>query len=346
MCVTQVRFSLPFAAATPRLASCQLLFMFAMALAITPLLVGCVMTPTGSNAAVPAAAQLEVTPSSVSFSSATVGVPASQSVKLENTGTRALTVTGVVASGTGLSIGGFSGSTLLNPGTSSSITVQFTPKASGAFTGSVSVMTNTAAVSASLPVTGEVASAKLALSVGPPSVSFGTVAAGKAMSQNVTLTNTGNTDVTVSKVSISGAGFTVSGWTSAVKLSSSQSITVAVQFDATAAGNYSGALTVASTATASSVSVPLSGAVTTAPATAHSVALAWDASSSVVSGYNVYRSTASTGPFAKLNGSLVDELSYTDDSVTSGATYYYVTTAVDSAGVESGFSNTARAVVP
>jgi fibronectin type 3 domain-containing protein len=37
---------------------------------------------------------------------------------------------------------------------------------------------------------------------------------------------------------------------------------------------------------------------------------------------------------------------YADNSVTSGQTYYYATTAVDSSGAESGYSNIAQAVVP
>jgi fibronectin type 3 domain-containing protein len=37
---------------------------------------------------------------------------------------------------------------------------------------------------------------------------------------------------------------------------------------------------------------------------------------------------------------------YTDGTVVSGQMYYYVTTAVDSSGAESGYSNLAQAVIP
>jgi fibronectin type 3 domain-containing protein len=47
-----------------------------------------------------------------------------------------------------------------------------------------------------------------------------------------------------------------------------------------------------------------------------------------------------------LNGSLVNGLTYTDDAVDAGNTYYYVTTAVDSEGKESVYSNWAKAVLP
>jgi fibronectin type 3 domain-containing protein len=78
----------------------------------------------------------------------------------------------------------------------------------------------------------------------------------------------------------------------------------------------------------------------------HTVALTWNASTSTVSGYNVYRSTVSGTGFARINPSPVAVLSYTDASVLNGTTYYYVTTAVDAAGIESIFSNEATAVIP
>jgi len=78
----------------------------------------------------------------------------------------------------------------------------------------------------------------------------------------------------------------------------------------------------------------------------HSVALTWNASTSTVSGYNVYRSTVSGGPYTKLNSSLVATLNYTDSTVLSGTTYYYVTTAVDSVGNESAYSNEVSAPIP
>ena len=35
-----------------------------------------------------------------------------------------------------------------------------------------------------------------------------------------------------------------------------------------------------------------------------------------------------------------------NNSVQAGQTYYYVTTAIDSSGAESGYSSTVQAVVP
>ncbi len=76
------------------------------------------------------------------------------------------------------------------------------------------------------------------------------------------------------------------------------------------------------------------------------VALSWTASSSPgIAGYNAYRSINSNGPYIKLNGNLISTTSYNDQGVHSGNTYYYVTTAVDSQGTESAYSNQAVATV-
>jgi hypothetical protein len=79
----------------------------------------------------------------------------------------------------------------------------------------------------------------------------------------------------------------------------------------------------------------------------HSVALSWKASTSAAKGYNLYRTTSSSGlGFAKLNSTLITALSFSDSTVVSGTTYYYVATAVDSSGDESGNSNQVIADIP
>ena len=77
------------------------------------------------------------------------------------------------------------------------------------------------------------------------------------------------------------------------------------------------------------------------------VALSWTASSSPgIAGYNAYRSTISGGPYTQLNSGLISTTSYTDQTLQSAHKYYYVTTAVNSQGVEGSYSNEASATVP
>lgn len=79
----------------------------------------------------------------------------------------------------------------------------------------------------------------------------------------------------------------------------------------------------------------------------HSVTLTWVAStSSGVVGYNVYRAATDGGPYTKINGSIVEPLTYVDTSVSGGQTYYYVVTAVDGSANESAYSMQVSATIP
>jgi hypothetical protein len=80
--------------------------------------------------------------------------------------------------------------------------------------------------------------------------------------------------------------------------------------------------------------------------TTHTVKLKWRASSSQVTGYNVYRSTTPAGNYVLINSSPVPGTTFTDNTVEGGLTYYYVTRAVDALGRESVNSNEASAAIP
>lgn len=99
------------------------------------------------------------------------------------------------------------------------------------------------------------------------------------------------------------------------------------------------------------MSTPLGTGVVSAlpppPPPTPTVVLTWVASiSPAVVGYNVYRATTSGGPYSRLTPSLVGTTTYTDTSVQSGHTYYYVATAVDGSQRESSYSNQASATIP
>ena len=75
------------------------------------------------------------------------------------------------------------------------------------------------------------------------------------------------------------------------------------------------------------------------------VSLDWlDNGESDLAGYDVYRSTTHGSRYSKINGSLLSNSNYTDNSVTNGTTYYYVVTAVDANDNESQYSNEASAM--
>jgi hypothetical protein len=89
-----------------------------------------------------------------------------------------------------------------------------------------------------------------------------------------------------------------------------------------------------------------SGVSAAAEQAKHSVTLTWAASTSPVTGYNVYRAVVKGREYVKINSQLVKQTSYKDESVESGKTYYYVTRAVDAKGKESVDSAEVAATVP
>lgn len=73
------------------------------------------------------------------------------------------------------------------------------------------------------------------------------------------------------------------------------------------------------------------------------VELAWEVVPDAA-GYHVYRSPVSGGGYERLTDGALSGTGYTDDTVQNGRLYYYVVTAVDAAGNESGRSNEVEAL--
>lgn len=182
------------------------------------------------------------------------------------------------------------------------------------------------------------------LSPSSQSVSFGDVMVGTATSQLVSLTNTGSEKLKIASVKISGQGYTVTGGSN-VTLTPNQSVTIYVNFGPSTSGYAGGTLAITSDASNPVMQLGITGNGVTTQQSGHGVTLSWTPSSSAVSGYFVYRSSVSGGPYTKLNAAADAQPSFMDSGLASG-TYYYVVTSVDASGVESGFSNEVQVVVP
>jgi hypothetical protein len=183
------------------------------------------------------------------------------------------------------------------------------------------------------------------LAVSPATLNFGNVALGSNSSLSGTLT-AATADVTISSADWSGSGYAVTGITFPVTVPAGKSAAYIVTFTPAAAGSATGGVTFLSNASDSSLKQPFTGDGTQDGSGGHSVALNWNPSSSSVIGYNVYRGTTNGGPYSKINPSLETATAFTDTSVASGTTYYYVATSVDSNNVESAYSNQAVAQIP
>ena len=283
-------------------------------------------------------AQLSANPTSVAFGNVTTGNTNTTPVTLTNGGTAAVTITSATVTGTGFSIQGLTTPVTINAGSNTSFSVAFDPASAGAVSGSISLVSNAPNSPLSIGLSGTGVAPTYVLTANPTSVTFANIQVGSNSSQNVTLTNTGNSNVTISAITPSGP-FSASGVTPNTTLTPNQSVTMSVTFTPTSAGSATGSISVASNATGSPTVVSLSG-------TSYFVALSWTASSSsdVVS-YNVYRGTTQ-GSYSKINPSPVTSTGYSDTTVAANVTYYYVVTAVDSNGVESTDSSPASANIP
>jgi Abnormal spindle-like microcephaly-assoc'd, ASPM-SPD-2-Hydin len=168
-------------------------------------------------------------------------------------------------------------------------------------------------------------------------LSMGNVALGDSKTVPLSFTNSTNSAVTVQNVTVAGAGFSAMGVSNGTIVNPGQTATLNVTFTPARTGNASGNIVVTSNAPVSSVTITLQGVGV--PAGNHLAILSWNASTSPVVGYFVYRSMSSGGPYTRLNASADTNTGYTDSSVVGGQSYYYVVTAVDSNGVEGSFSN-------
>jgi hypothetical protein len=289
-------------------------------------------------------AGISLTPSSANFGNVTIGATNSQPIQISNTGNGVLTITQANVAGTGFSVAGLTLPLSINPGLTSTFNAQYQPAATGSASGSISIISNAAVSPSVVTLTGTGVAATQTLSLSTTSLSFGNVNTGTNSTQTVSVTNTGNANVQISQIAVAGTGYSLSGASTPITLTPSQKLTFSVIFNPTVAGSDSGTVTITSNATGSPATITLSGTGVTP--VSHTVSLSWTASTSVVSGYNVYRSTTSGTGYSKVNGNLVAAVNYTDSSVANGTTYYYVTTAVDSSGNESSNSNEAAAVIP
>ena len=281
-------------------------------------------------------------PASMNAGSVAVGSSQTQALTISNSGGSSLTISGATVSGSGFSASGLAFPYTLPAGGSASLSVTFAPSASGTSNATLSLASNASDPSVGVSLTGSGTSLSGTLGVTPGSISFGSVTVGTTQTQSGSLTASGG-GVTLSSASSTNSAFTVGGITLPVTLAAGQSVPFTVTFSPTTTGAATANLSFfTSTSTSALESVTGTGATVQ-----HTVDLSWNASTSTsISGYNVYRASVSGGPYSRMNPSLIPSMNYSDGSVQSGQTYYYVTTAVDSSGVESSYSSEAQAVIP
>ena len=232
------------------------------------------VTVSGTGVAAPAP-KIAVAPTTLPFGNVTVGSSGSQAFTISNTGNATLTGTLALAGGTSTEFT-FSTASFSIPsgGAAVTVTVNYTPTAIGADTGSIVVSSNDTTnptVSVTVNGTGVTAPAPT-IALVPSTLSFGTVSVGGSASLTTQVQNNGNAVLNVSAITL-GAG--TSGeftWSPAAPLTvaAGGSATVTVTYTPTNAGTDSGTIAFTSNAATSptSLSVTGTGQAAAAPAIA------------------------------------------------------------------------------
>jgi hypothetical protein len=278
-------------------------------------------------------------PSSLSFGAQTVGSTSTLPVILTNTRKWPVSITGLQTSGAMFSITGPALPLSLPAGQSVTFSVSFAPQSAATDGGFIFVQ----GPGLTVPLTGTGAAVVVGqLTIAPSALNFGNVTVGNTSDQTLNLSASGAA-VTISSSASSSGQFSLAGTSFPMTIPAGQSVSLEVAFTPQNSGAASGSLAFTSNAG----NAPPAEAVTgTGVTPVYTVGLSWSPSTSDVTGYNVYRGAASTGPFSKINPSLNSTTAYTDGTVAANQTYYYVTTAVNSSNEESAPSTPAQAIIP
>ena len=306
----------------------------------------------------PPRAQLVATTPSVEFGNQIVGVQTVSPLlaQITNTSTQfAYTVTSVSSS---LNQFGYfvSGSFTIAPGGALNVWVWFTPSSAQIYSGALTFTTShghtiqVALAGNGIPYLQSLAQLGLGqgvLSAESSTIDFGLVSVGGSASKVISITNSGAANVTFSNVGVSGPGVDVFGFSNGQVIVPGQTVAAFLTFTPAVSGGVAGNVTISSDASNPQVVISVSGSGAGQQTSGHPVSLTWNPSvSDVVIGYNVYRSLVSGGFYSLLISGPNPSTNYTDMSVQSGQTYYYVVTAVDSSSAESDYSSEVSASVP
>ena len=193
----------------------------------------------------------------LSFGSVLVGSATSQTLALKNTGTGNVTISQVVATGTGFSVTGFAGGTIVAPGQSLALNVNFAPASTGSVLGGISVASTGTNSPATVSLSGT--GVQPLLSIVPSSVNFGDVTVGVTNSQTMTIKNPGTANLTITQANLAGTSFTMSGLTLPLSIAPGGSAVFNISFGPASASTFPGTLTLVSNAPTSPTNVAIAG---------------------------------------------------------------------------------------
>jgi hypothetical protein len=222
-------------------------------------------------------------PTSLTFGTLTVGqISSALTLTISSIGGQALSLNTTTITGTNASDFSITGDschapTVLQPGTTCSVLISFTPSAAGARSASLTISDNAAPPTQSVSLSGTGLAPAPAVTLVPGSLNFGTVTQGTSASLNISVTNSGNAVLHISSLAVGGANakdYSSSSPTCTSPIAVNSSCSIVVTFTPAAPGLRSANLTIADDAPDSPQTVALSGtggtaapAITFSPAT-------------------------------------------------------------------------------
>ena len=249
---------------------------------------GSPVTATLTGRGVTGAQALEVGPASITFPPQveTTQSPISPIVLVTNTGTSPVTISSIVLGGTNAGDFAISNGCPISPSTLSQgplnntcqVYVNFTPTAAGARSATLTITHSAPGSPKVITVTGTGVAQTKTLAVTPTTLVFGPQVTGTTSAQqNITVTNTGNFNVTFTNVTISTNYAHSNGCTG--QLSPGGQCNIGVTFTPTSAVTKTGTVTITSNASGAAPKVSLSGTgiATTADIQLSQTAVAFDA---------------------------------------------------------------------
>lgn len=312
------------------------------------------------NGAAPSPTEvLSLSTQPTAFGSQTVGTTTTLTVTVTNVGSSTITLSG-------FSIGGVNLADFANPSstcgatlaasTSCTASVTFHPSLLISESAFLTLTSSAVGSPQSVTLTGTGTPTTIgSVSIDAATQPFGTIVQSTPSSPiSSVVTNTGTPTYTITSIVKAGsnsADFDITGSSCATSTpyTTGQSCSITSVFTPATTGAEGATVTLTDNSASSPNVITLSGSGIASGG--HYMSLSWTASGSLsITGYNVYRASVSGGPYTLLTGTPVSATSYTDNTVTSGSTYYYVITGIGTnppySTIESAYSSEVSGTIP
>jgi hypothetical protein len=198
-------------------------------------------------------------PGTVDFGQVPVGSSKNATISFTNTGTANETVTATNSASAPFTVTGLpAGGTVVAPGQAVAVNVTYAPTATGNNSDTITVTGPDGAGTATLKGSGVTGSAQLTIS--PASLDFGTVPVGQSVTRTLTVSNSGNLDVTVTKAAPPNLPFVVNTpLPEGQVLGPDDTVQVQVTFSPSAAGTFTNQYVISSNDGHGAHNVPVTG---------------------------------------------------------------------------------------